>query len=670
MTAKQPPTSPPAAPTSDLAAEDVDAFGDAFGARARRGLEEARAIHQRLISAAGPRDIANTLEPYNQLLMQVERSSAYASLMSAVHPDEAIRDSARACEQDVQSFLSGLSLDRDLYEAFAGLDVSSADEDTKRLVDHTLRDFRRAGVDRDDDTRARIRVIDEELTKLGQRFQNNIIDDVRHIEIRVGDSVAADGSDHPLKGLPDDFIKSHPPDSDGIIRVTTDYPDYLPFASYAERGDLRRELYIASKSRASDQNEDVLRQILALRAEKAGLLGYASWADYATEDKMMKSGARAAEFIERVVDIAKDRAERDYQQLLARKQRDEPGATEVADYEKIYYENKVKSESYAFDPQSVRPYFPYPQVEAGLLDITAEIYDIQYQPAQDAELWHQDVRAFDVVRGQQRVGRIFLDMHPRAGKYKHAAQFSYRSGVSGVQVPEGVLVCNFPNPRTIDGPALMEHGEVVTMFHEFGHLMHHILAGDQRWIAMSGVATEWDFVEAPSQMFEEWAWSHETLRRFARHYDTGEVISAELVERMRAADQFGLGVMTVQQMFYAAVSLTFHTADPAELDMLATVKSLQQRYTPFGFVDGTCFHANFGHLNGYSALYYTYMWSLVIAKDLLTPFHAHGLMNREWTERYRDRVLAPGGSRDAADLVRDFLGRDYRFDAFEAYLAS
>jgi thimet oligopeptidase len=273
-------------------------------------------------------------------------------------------------------------------------------------------------------------------------------------------------------------------------------------------------------------------------------------------------------------------------------------------------------------------------------------------------VWHPSVRVYDVVRSGAPLGRIYLDMHPRENKYKHAAQFTLRDGVIGTQLPEGVLVCNFPS----EPPALMEHDDVVTMFHEFGHLMHHVLGGHHRWVKQSGVATEWDFVEAPSQMFEEWAWSHETLSRFSS-------IPEELVARMRRADKFGVGTQTVQQMFYAAISLGFHTCDPKALDQLAEVRRLQQRYTPFAYVEGTRFHASFGHLVGYSAMYYTYMWSLVIAKDLLTPFESRGLMDTATTTRYRDAILVPGGTRDASDLVRDFLGRDFDFAAFEKYLS-
>ena len=215
----------------------------------------------------------------------------------------------------------------------------------------------------------------------------------------------------------------------------------------------------------------------------------------------------------------------------------------------------------------------------------------------------------------------------------------------------------------------MDHGDVVTMFHEFGHLMHHVLGGQQRWVSQSGVATEQDFVEAPSQMFEEWGWSYETLSRFAKQAGTGTVISKELVDAMRRADKFGIGTDTLQQMFYAAIALEFHRADPAKLDQLATVKRLQAKYTPFAYVEGTKFHTSFGHLIGYSSMYYTYMWSLVIAKDLLTPFQKQGLMTPAVTHKYRDSILAAGGTKPAAALVADFLGRKYDFKAFEAYLA-
>ena len=636
-----------------------------FTTQCLAGLRRAQALRPEVISSA-PRTVDETLVRYNQLLTAASASNALAGLMSEVHPDEVIRDAARECEQEVAQFYSDLWLDRDMYDALAAVDVSSADAPTQRFVAHTLRDYRRAGVDKPPEVRDRLKQIDEELTKLGQSFSKNISEDVRAIEIT---------DPARLAGLPADFIAAHPPDADGKIRITTDYPDYNPFVTYAADDGLRRELYVAFRSRGDGHNEATLRDILKLRAEKARLLGFANWADYITADKMIGSGTRAAEFLDKVWKLAAPRAEQDYKELLRQLASVVPGATEVADWQKVWLENLVKKQRYEVDASEVRQYFPYDRVLAGLLGITAEIFELEYAPVGDADRWHASVVVYDVVRAGARLGRIYLDMHPRDGKYKHAAQFPLKDGVRGVQLPEGVLVCNFPAPDPGDpatgrpaNAGLMEHDDVVTMFHEFGHLMHHVLGGHQRWISQSGVATEWDFVEAPSQMFEEWAWSHETLARFARHHETGEVIPKSLVDKMRRADKFGLGTATVQQIFYAAISLGFHRADPETLDQLAEVQRLQKRYTPFGYVPGTRFHTSFGHLVGYSAMYYTYQWSLVIAKDLLTPFESGGLMSTAVTYAYRDKVLVPGGTRDAADLVREFLGRPYDFAAYERFL--
>ncbi|MFT3696907.1 MAG: M3 family metallopeptidase [Kofleriaceae bacterium] len=623
----------------------------AFADDCLQGLERAKALRPQVIAGG-----ADTLSLYNELLMSASQSNALAGLMSEVHPAEEIRDAARECEQDVSRFYSDLALDREMYDALAAVDTKALDADGKRFVEHTLRDYRRAGVDKPPEIRERLKKIDEELTRLGQTFSKNISEDVRAIEVPVA----------RLGGLPNDFIAAHKP-VDGKVRITTDYPDYNPFMTYATDDAARRDLYIKFRSRGDHENERVLQDILGLRAEKASLLGYTNWADYVTADKMIKSGANAANFLERVQTLAAPRAKEDYAELLKQLQTVDPSATRVADWQKTWLEHHVKISRYEVDASQVRQYFPYDRVLAGLLEITSEIFDLRYVAVADADVWHPSVLVYDVVRGEDKLGRIYLDMHPREGKYKHAAQFPLKDGVRGKQLPEGVLVCNFTDPAVAQ-PALMEHDDVVTMFHEFGHLMHHVLGGHQKWITQSGVATEWDFVEAPSQMFEEWAWNAATLARFSRHHETGEVIPEQLVAKMRRADKFGLGTATVQQIFYAAISLGFHRADPKALNQLEEVQRLQKLYTPFEFVPGTKFHASFGHLVGYSAMYYTYQWSLVIAKDLLTPFETQGLMAPEVTYAYRDRVLVPGGSRDAAELVRNFLGREYDFAAYERYL--
>jgi thimet oligopeptidase len=356
----------------------------------------------------------------------------------------------------------------------------------------------------------------------------------------------------------------------------------------------------------------------------------------------------------------------DYAAVLKRRQQDVPGATSVDAWDSAYYQEKVKASQYNFDSQSVRPYFEYTRVKAGVMDITSRMFGITYRPVPDSVVWHPDVETYDVYEGEKLLGRIYLDMFPRDDKYKHYAQFTLANGKEGRMLPEGVLVCNFPKPDK--EPALMLHSDVETFFHEFGHLLHHVLGGHTQWAGISGVATEWDFVEAPSQMLEEWVWAPETLQTFARHYQTGEPIPADLVKRMKAADEFGKGLQVRQQMFYASLSLQLHARNPKDIDLPKVTRELQEKITPFKFVEDTFFEESFTHLNGYSAIYYTYMWSLVIAKDMFTVFKHDGLLNTDAALRYRRSVLEPGGSRPAAELVSSFLQRPYAFKAFEEWL--
>jgi thimet oligopeptidase len=616
-------------------------------------LERARGAVARLKSAPPSLD---TLRFWDEATSAISDASARASLLRSVHPDSAMRDAGERCEQDAEALATQLALDPEVYRPLSQVDASKEDEGTRWYLFRVLRDFRRAGVDKEAPVRARVRELNEELVRIGQQFQRNIRDDVRRIEVPPSE----------LAGLPDDYVRAHPVSEDGLVSITTDYPDYVPFMTYARSSKAREALWKVYRQRAHPANLEVLDRMLSRRAELARLLGYPSWAAYVTEDKMIGSAQAAGDFIEKIATASETRARRDYEALLARQRKDDPAAERVDAWDAEALKERVRSEQFGFDSQSVRPYFELKRVQEGIFDVTARMFGVEYRRAVDAPVWHGDVTAWEVIEQGKVIGRFFLDLHPREGKYKHAAQFTLTSGVRGGALPEGALVCNFPKPG--EEPALLEHSEVVTWFHEFGHLLHHIFGGHTRWAGSSGVRTEWDFVEAPSQMLEEWCWDAEVLQRFARHRATGEPLPAQLIERMRAADEFGKGLRVRQQMFYAATSLRFHERDPAELDTTALAAELQEKYTPFRHVPETYFHESFGHLEGYSAIYYTYMWSLVIAKDLFGVFRRDGLLNPEPASRYRRSILEPGGSQPAGELVRTFLGRDGSFDAFARWL--
>src|SRR5256884_3135202 len=345
---------------------------------------------------------------------------------------------------------------------------------------------------------------------------------------------------------------------------------------YSRSTSAREHLWKVYRQRAHPRNLEVLDGMLARRHEMARLLRYESWAAYVTEDKMIGSAAAANDFIERIASAAEARARKDYETLLARKRRDDPAAEGIDAWDSEALKERVRAEQLGFDSRSVRPFFEVRRVMDGVLDATARMFGVEYRRLPDAAVWHDDVTAWEVVERGTAIGRFFLDLFPREGKYKHAAQFTLASGVREGTLPEGALVCNFPKPD--DQPALLDHSDVVTFFHEFGHLLHHLFGGHTRWAGLSGVRTEWDFVEAPSQMLEEWCWDASVLRRFARHVETGETIPATLVERMRAADEFGKGLRVRQQMFYAATSLRLHDRAPKGLETTSRSAEEQVRY--------------------------------------------------------------------------------------------
>jgi thimet oligopeptidase len=602
-----------------------------------------------------PADRSGALRLWNDIQLAISNTSAICSLLSQVHPDSAIQSQAEESDQRAQRLATELGLDPAVYAVLAAIDPSGLDTASARMLRLTLRDFKRAGVDRDETIRRRITELADRETVVAQEFSKNIREDVRTIKVTT----------EQLDGLPDDYIADHPPDLDGCHIITTDYPDIYPFLTFCRDPEARRLAHVAFLSRGWPANDALLRELLSLRAEHAAILGYQDWASYDAEVKMIGDGPAIGSFIDRIVAASEQSALRDRDILLRRMRDDRPEATSIDRADSTYYAEVVRRESFDVDAQELRTYFEFSKVRAGLLAVTGRLFGLTYTEVVDAAKWHDDVAVFDVdldgESGQpQRLGRIYLDLHPREGKYKHAAQFDLTRGIKDRQPAVGALVCNMPR-------GLMEHSDVVTLFHEFGHLVHHVLAGRHEWVRFSGVATEWDFVEAPSQMLEEWAWDADILGSFATN-SSDEPIPPDLVARMRAAHDFGRGYACRTQMFYASVSYDFHRL--VTDDLTERVKELQSTYDVFPFVDGTHFHTSFGHLAGYTSAYYTYMWSLVIAKDLFSAFDPGDLFAVETAQRYRDTILAAGGSADAAELVERFLGRPYSFDAFARWLST
>ncbi|HKQ19399.1 MAG TPA: M3 family metallopeptidase [Candidatus Eisenbacteria bacterium] len=630
----------------------------AYKAGAEAELAEAKAALETMLAVKGKRTIENTLVPYNLVMAHADNVAYQASLMESSHPDSVFRSEAEHQTQVSTKFLDDLSLNRDVFEAIQAVDISKADGPTRYFVERTIKEFRRSGVDKDEATRRQIAAILEELTKIGQEFDKNIRTDSRFILL---DSVAE------LDGLPEDFIKSHQPGPDGKIKVSIEYPDLFPVVRYAKSSDVRKRLMAESQNRGYPVNMAVLDSLIAKRYRLAQLLGYPNWAEFVTENKMIANAANAENFISRLNDLTLKRAKEELTVYLKRKQEDDPAATQVDRWEVSYYGRLIRMRDYDFDPQAIRPYFAFKQVKQGVFDVTGKMFGVTYKKV-ETPVWHPSVEAYEVYDGKKLLGRFFLDLHPRPGKFNHAARFGVRQGSAGLQLPEAALLCNFPGDRPGD-PGLMEHSDVETFFHEFGHLIHSIFGGHGRWEQVNGTSTERDFVEAPSQLLEEWCWDTKTLQSFAKHHETGQPIPADMVEKMQRADGFGRALGTATQVFYSAVSLNVYNRPSSEVDHDKVVKELEPRYSAVPPMEGTHMQCSFGHLDGYSAVYYTYQWSLVIAKDMFSRFNKSDLLDTKVARRYRDTVLAVGGSRPARESVKAFLGREYDFKAYDEWLA-
>jgi thimet oligopeptidase len=612
------------------------------------------------------RTFDNTLGALDDMMARLDGASNLAVFMQYVHPDASIRDSA----QDVGKLWSDWAIDfetnLDLYnavKAFADTNPELIGEQARMLA-HTMRDYRRSGMALSVEDRETLTGIQKELGKLSIEFGANIREDSTVVPIPIGD----------LEGVPQDVI-DRLETLDGNYQVTLDYPTFGPVMDYCSVPGTRKAVRIAYSKRAGQENVVLLERIIKLRDEASDLLGYATTADYETEVKMSKNAKTVAEFYKKLRPVVRKKAEKDWAELLEAKRKDtgDPAA-EFNPWDFSYYYEKIKNDKYAVDSQKVQEYLPLQNVMDGLFEITQNLYGIEYREVtHEAEergtpLWHEDVRLFEVwdtAKGTQ-LGEFYIDLHPRDNKFSHAAQWGlvqHKIWSDGrVQLPVAALVCNFTKP-TADKPSLMTHDEAETFFHEFGHCLHTILS-EAELAGFAGTSVERDFVEAPSQMFEEWVWTPETLSLFAKHYETGEPMPAELIDGMIAAKNLQSGVKTESQIFLGMIDQAYHTDTDGVVDTTQVAYDIHDETRMYPHTPGTHFQGSFGHLTGYQAGYYGYMWSLVYAQDMFQRFQELGMLSPEAGAYYRDKILSKGGTQDSLDLVRDYLGREPSMDAF------
>jgi thimet oligopeptidase len=629
----------------------------------KRAIDErvsrARTLLDAMLAVKGPRTTANTLAPYDELLEELNTASGQVTVMMDLHPDAAVREAAEDLDRTVSAFLDELPIRTDVFAALNAIDLRRVDAPARVYLTRELRDFGRAGVDKPEATRATLKDLRDQLTQAMAEWARNIREGSRTVTATAAD----------LNGLPADFISRHKPDERGVIAFTTSAADARPVLMYAKNEDLRRRMLTATYNVAAPENVAVLDRILRARADIARLLGYRNWAAYDAEARMAGDEKVVSAFIDRVVEAARPRTTRELAELTRLKQQELPGSP-FNPWDRLYYSEVIRRSDYDFDSQALRPYFAFERVLDGAMRVTGTIFGLTYRRVTDVAVWHPSVRVYEMRDGDSLVGRVYLDLHPRANKAAGVAMtLTVRPGRKGRTIPEAVLWASLPGGQPND-PGLMTHDEVRTLFHEFGHVVHRLSGGHQPWQGLSSLAMERDFTEAPSQMLEEWVWDPKTLATFATHHKTGEPVPAALVQQMRRASEFGQGIEVTQQMVLARVSLSLHDRDPSTIDQNALWKQIQSRYVAIPVIDGTARQASFPHIGqaGYASAYYTYMWSLVIGKDLFSRFEGRDLMQPGIARKYRELVFLPGSSRTATAVVGDFLGRPFNADAWEKWL--
>jgi len=624
-------------------------------------LAAEKADIEKMLAVQGVRTVENTLRPFddaqNELTVAGDNANLFYSLGNTVQ----IRDKGQAMTAVIASANTALSLNQKAYQALAAI-PSPGDPATRHYLERTLLEYRLSGVDKDDATRAKIHELQDKITDISLAFGRNVADGTQKVTATRAE----------LDGLPEDYIALHHAEADGSYTLTTNEPDAQPVFDFAKNADLRKRMYVAYRNVAYPKNRQVLMDLLAERQQLATILGYAHYADLSTADQMIGSAKNVAALFHEVDEASRATARREYDQLLKFAQQRQPGLTTISAADAAYWTHQYEVATYDFDAQSVRPYFPYAQVQAGILKTAERLFHVEFRQVHDAEVWDKSVDTFDVFDTagggtERKLGRIYLDMHPREGKDKWFSSAPVLPGIRGRQLPEGMLICNFSGGVKGD-PGLMEYDEVVTFFHEFGHLMHHILGSQGEWSGSGGFNVEGDFVESPSQMLEEMFHDATILSSFGKHYQTGETIPVSLLVKMNAASAYGRGNWLQRQLLYSSYSLQLHNQAPAGVDLDSLWAQDTKQYTPFAPVKDDHFYARFTHLTGYGSNYYTYVLDKVIAIDFFTQFDKKNLLDGPAAMRYRRTVLEPGATKPAADLVKDFLGRPQEMDAIKAWM--
>ncbi len=601
----------------------------------------------------GKRTFENTVLGYERAFEHYGDALGMSGFLSYVSTDKNFRDAALALQMQMSQYMVDIATRRDVYraiKAYADTKPALAPDQALLLKDMMI-GFKNSGMNLNDVDLETFKKLNKEKAQYIIQFDKNIQE--------YKDELAV--TQEQLQGLGADYISKLQKTADGKYRITLDYPDYVPFMLNADDAAARKELEFKYNRRGGHENVDLLEKTLTLRRQIAHLLGYKTHAQLKLENRMAKSPQRVFAFLKDLEKRLKPMAKKEDKNLIAYKNEKTGGKSRTLfPYESGYWANKYKKEYLDLDSEKIKEYFPSEAVISGMLDLFGNLFGIVFEPV-DIPVWHPEVKAFKIVNKDDGalVAYFYMDLYPREGKYKHAACFDLVGGQEKedgtYQVPFVAIVANMNKPSA-DTPSLLKHGEVSTLFHEFGHVLHNALT-KARYASQAGTSVSWDFVEAPSQMLERWAWNPQVLKKISRHYKTGEPLPDEWIERMIAAKNFGAGGTYLRQNFFAQYDMTLHTRAKTP-DTTKTYFYLTKKIRGLPLTKNTYPQASFGHImGGYDAGYYGYLWSEVIAEDFFHEFEKSGVFNPQTGLKFRREILEKGGTLDEEQMVQNFLGR-------------
>ena len=631
----------------DYKAEDLAPAEAAARQQLEKDLAELVAIPD------SQRTFDNTVLGYERAFERYGDALGMSGFLSYVSTDKNFRDAALALQMQMSQYMVDVATRRDVYRAIkAYADTKpQLEPDQALLLKDMMIGFKNSGMELNDEELETFKKLNKEKAQYIIQFDKNVQEYKDYLDV----------DEAQLQGLGADYISKLQKTPQGKYRVTLDYPDYVPFMLNSDSDAARKELEFKYNRRGGEENVELLEKTLTLRRQIAQLLGYKNHAQLKLENRMAKNPETVEKFLKDLQKRLQPMAKQEDKNLIAYKNENKGTKSRTLyPYESGYWSNKYKKENLDVDPEVIKEYFPSDVVISGMLELFGDLFGITFEPA-DIPVWHPDVKAFKIVNKDDGalVAYFYMDLYPREGKYKHAACFDLVEGKEKedgtYQIPFVAIVANMNKPSA-DAPSLLKHGEVSTLFHEFGHVLHNALT-KARYSSQSGTSVSWDFVETPSQMLERWAWNPQVLKKISKHYKTGQPLPDEMIEKMIAAKNFGAAGCYLRLDFFAQYDIMLHTKNKPP-DTTKTYFSLTKKIRGLPLSKGTYPQAAFGHImGGYDAGYYGYLWSEVIAEDFFNEFEKNGVFNPDIGRKFRREILEKGGTVEEEQMVQNFLGR-------------